>query len=134
LWTGGGSDWRSDCNGLATERCSGGCWYAGRGVVRNPAVGSWLEQCWGALDLAANNLANVSTTGYKPVREFYRSFAASARRLRLTPLTAAGSSCGKEVLEARSERGDYCNFAYSALACRRMGMSGSTSFHSVRKS
>ena len=28
----------------------------------------------------------------------------------------------------------YCNFAYSALACVRTGMSGSASFHSVRKS
>jgi hypothetical protein len=28
----------------------------------------------------------------------------------------------------------YCNFAYSALAAMRMGMSGSASFHSVRKS
>ena len=28
----------------------------------------------------------------------------------------------------------YCSFAYSALACFRMGMSGSASFHSVRKS
>jgi len=29
---------------------------------------------------------------------------------------------------------DYCNFAYSVLACFRMGMSGSASFQSVRKS
>ena len=29
---------------------------------------------------------------------------------------------------------DYCNFAYSALACFRMGMSGSASFQSMRKS
>jgi len=29
---------------------------------------------------------------------------------------------------------DYCSFAYSALACFRMGTSGSASFHSVRKS
>jgi hypothetical protein len=28
----------------------------------------------------------------------------------------------------------YCNFAYSALACFRMGMSGSASFQMVRKS
>jgi hypothetical protein len=28
----------------------------------------------------------------------------------------------------------HCSFAYSALACFRMGMSGSASFHSVRKS
>ncbi len=27
----------------------------------------------------------------------------------------------------------YCNFAYSALACFRMGMSGSASFQSMRK-
>jgi serine/threonine protein kinase len=28
----------------------------------------------------------------------------------------------------------YCSFSYSALACFRMGMSGSASFQSVRKS
>jgi hypothetical protein len=28
----------------------------------------------------------------------------------------------------------YCSFAYTALACFRMGMLGSASFHSVRKS
>jgi hypothetical protein len=28
----------------------------------------------------------------------------------------------------------YCSFAYSALACFRMGMSGSASFQSARKS
>ena len=28
---------------------------------------------------------------------------------------------------------NHCNFAYSALACFRMGMSGSASFHSVSK-
>jgi len=27
----------------------------------------------------------------------------------------------------------YCSFAYSALACLRIGMSGSASFQSVRK-
>jgi hypothetical protein len=31
-------------------------------------------------------------------------------------------------------RGHYCSFAYSALACFRMGMSGSASFQIVRKS
>jgi hypothetical protein len=29
---------------------------------------------------------------------------------------------------------NYCNFAYSALACFSAGMSGSASFHSVKKS
>ena len=28
----------------------------------------------------------------------------------------------------------YCNFAYSTLACFRMGMSGSASFHKAKKS
>jgi hypothetical protein len=32
------------------------------------------------------------------------------------------------------ELGRYCNFAYSALACLRMGMSGSASFHRAKKS
>jgi hypothetical protein len=35
----------------------------------------------------------------------------------------------KEQIEA-----DYRSFAYSAFACFRMGMSGSASFQSVRKS
>ncbi len=30
-----------------------------------------------ALELAANNLANISTTGYKAQREFYKSLTAS---------------------------------------------------------
>jgi len=47
-----------------------------------------------ALDLAAINLANVSTTGFKAEREFYRSFAASARRLGLTPLNRAENDYG----------------------------------------
>jgi hypothetical protein len=34
----------------------------------------------------------------------------------------------------RDGASSYCNFAYSALACFRIGMSGSASFHSVRKS
>ena len=34
----------------------------------------------------------------------------------------------------RSEHWFHCNFAYSALACRRTGIPGSASFHSVRKS
>jgi hypothetical protein len=42
---------------------------------------------------------------------------------------------GKFMRRSRSwERGDYFNFAYSALASFRMGMSGSASFQSVRKS
>jgi hypothetical protein len=37
--------------------------------------------------------------------------------------------------QPRSPSGaDFCNLAYSALACFRMGMSGSASFQSVRKS
>ena len=34
----------------------------------------------------------------------------------------------------KTDPSPYCNFAYSALACFRIGMSGSASFHSVRKS
>jgi len=32
------------------------------------------------------------------------------------------------------ERRNYCNFAYSAFACFRMGTSGSASFHRAKKS
>jgi hypothetical protein len=35
---------------------------------------------------------------------------------------------------ARGPTGCYCSLAYSALACFRMGMLGSASFQSVRKS
>jgi len=42
------------------------------------------------------------------------------------------SSRTPSVAERRP--GNYCSFAYSALACFSMGMSGSASFHSVRKS
>jgi flagellar basal-body rod protein FlgF len=47
-----------------------------------------------ALDLAANNLANVSTTGFKAEREFYRAFTASAHQLGLTPLNRAVNDYG----------------------------------------
>jgi len=41
--------------------------------------------------------------------------------------------CSKP-LKHRSERWNYCSFAYSALACFRMGMSGSASFQRLKKS
>jgi hypothetical protein len=42
---------------------------------------------------------------------------------------------GRDYIEEASlASGDYCSFAYSALACFRTGMSGSASFQSVRKS
>lgn len=44
-----------------------------------------------ALDLAANNLANVSTTGYKAEREFYRALTASAAGGWLSPLNRAAN-------------------------------------------
>jgi hypothetical protein len=37
-------------------------------------------------------------------------------------------------MRGQSERKNYCSFAYSALASCRMGMSGSASFHRVKKS
>jgi hypothetical protein len=40
----------------------------------------------------------------------------------------------KHGLLSRLERRNYCNFAYSVLASFRIGMSGSASFQSVRKS
>ena len=57
------------------------------------ALTGWVARSQ-ALDLAANNLANVSTTGYKTEREFYRSFAASAHRLGLTSLNRAVNDYG----------------------------------------
>ena len=42
---------------------------------------------------------------------------------------------GEDVNELNSRNlRPYCNFAYSALACLRTGISASASFHSVRKS
>jgi hypothetical protein len=46
--------------------------------------------------------------------------------------------CGLRPTDARRgllrRAGNYCSFAYSALACFRIGMSGSASFQSMRKS
>ena len=36
--------------------------------------------------------------------------------------------------QSRIRVGNYCSLAYSALACFRMGMSGSASFQRARKS
>jgi flagellar basal-body rod protein FlgF len=48
-----------------------------------------------ALDVAANNLANVNTTGYKAEREFYRAFTAASRNAaRLSPLNRAVNDYG----------------------------------------
>ena len=40
----------------------------------------------------------------------------------------------KLLVNRNPMRGNYFSFAYSAFAAMRMGMSGSASFHSVRKS
>jgi flagellar basal-body rod protein FlgF len=47
-----------------------------------------------ALELAANNLANLSTTGYKSQMEFYRSLTASLSGRRLSPLNQAVNNYG----------------------------------------
>ena len=47
-----------------------------------------------ALELAANNLANVSTTGYRAQRVFYRSFAASLDGAAASPLNRAINNFG----------------------------------------
>jgi flagellar basal-body rod protein FlgF/flagellar basal-body rod protein FlgG len=50
-----------------------------------------------ALELAANNLANISTTGYKAQREFYKSVTASLRNFnqrQLSPLNQAINNYG----------------------------------------
>jgi len=47
-----------------------------------------------ALDLAANNLANLSTTGHKSGMEFYRSVTASMSGRRLSPLNQAVNNYG----------------------------------------
>ena len=47
-----------------------------------------------ALDLTANNMANLNTTGYKGQQQFYRSLQASMGNRRLTPLNQAVNNYG----------------------------------------
>jgi flagellar basal-body rod protein FlgF/flagellar basal-body rod protein FlgG len=47
-----------------------------------------------ALDLLANNLANVNTAGYKAQKEFYRAFAASFGGRGLSPVNQAINDYG----------------------------------------
>src|SRR5271157_1765559 len=47
-----------------------------------------------ALDLAASNMANLSTSGYKAQLEFYRSLEASTGTRRLSPLNQAVNDYG----------------------------------------
>jgi flagellar basal-body rod protein FlgF len=47
-----------------------------------------------ALDLLANNLANVNTAGYKAQKEFYRAFAVSLGNRALTPVNQAINDYG----------------------------------------
>jgi flagellar basal-body rod protein FlgF len=47
-----------------------------------------------SLDVVANNLANVNTSGYKSQNEFYRSFEASLHNRGLTPVNQAINDYG----------------------------------------
>jgi len=47
-----------------------------------------------ALDVVANNLANISTTGYKAQHEFYRSFSAWLQPSLTTPINQAVNQFG----------------------------------------
>lgn len=47
-----------------------------------------------ALDVVANNLANISTTGFKSEHEFYRSFSAWLRPSLTTPINQAVNQYG----------------------------------------
>ena len=47
-----------------------------------------------ALDVVANNLANVSTTGFKAQHEFYRSFSAWLQPSLTTPINQAANQYG----------------------------------------
>jgi flagellar basal-body rod protein FlgF len=47
-----------------------------------------------ALDLLANNLANVNTVGYKAQKEFYRAFAASLSNRAVSPVNTAINDYG----------------------------------------
>lgn len=60
------------------------------------------------------------------------SSTSSGRGVRISESTKSVHKNNGEF-EGR-ERGSYCNLAYSAFACFKMGMSGSASFQSVRKS
>ena len=82
----------------------------------------------------------------KGLREFGEEGRRSRVRAVIGSIPSAGyHSGGRESIDncevtERQESGRglvagrYCSFAYSDLAARRMGMSGSASFHSVRKS
>ena len=54
-------------------------------------------------------------------------FSASTECLAIFGEVGAWNSC------VHSHAGGYCRFAYSALACLRMGMSWSAFFQSVRR-
>jgi len=47
-----------------------------------------------ALELTANNVANLNTTGYKGQQQFYRSLEASIANHRLSPLNQAVNNYG----------------------------------------
>jgi flagellar basal-body rod protein FlgF len=47
-----------------------------------------------ALDVAANNMANANTVGFKAQKEFYRAFTASLNNGRLTPVNLAINDYG----------------------------------------
>ena len=59
---------------------------------------------------------------------------AGARAAFLPRLRPLAEILGRTRANVNAAPPDYCNFAYSAFACFRMGMSGSASFQRVRKS
>ena len=63
-------------------------------------------------------------------RLFHRKIRSSFEKLTDVPTNHDVENCQDYSTFALN----YCSFAYSALACLRMGMSGSASFQIVRKS
>jgi hypothetical protein len=73
------------------------------------------------------------STGYKPTRqELFLTTPFLASDGHLIPITH--DKPGANMVCTWVSVKNHCNFAYSALACLRMGMSGSASFHVARKS
>jgi len=66
------------CSGTETSNVDSGFYAAFTGLAAQTQ----------ALELAANNLANISTTGYKAQREFYKSLTASLGNTSPRPLSS----------------------------------------------
>jgi hypothetical protein len=97
----------------------------------NDDVADVVRQIVRQLDDYDPRTLSVDTTASRDLlKQLYQHLFPKSVRHDLEALTKPHLSL--QMTRARSA--GYCSFAYSALACFRMGMSGSASFQSVRKS